>query len=213
MSRVRPLSIVVADDHTVVRQGLVALIDGEPDMRVVGEADNGQQAIAMAKQLQPTLTVLDMRMPGLGGAAAIAQLRACCPAVAVLVLSMSEETSYVRAALSAGASGYVAKRSGADTLLRGLRAVASGERFIDPELSQPPITTPPASPLSQRETEVAQLIADGHTGPTIAERLGVSKSSVDTYRVRIFNKLGVQNRAELIEHLRQHLAAPGRQET
>lgn len=202
MQRKPPHSVLVADDHAVVRQGLVALIDGERDLRVVGQAENGEQAVAAAETLAPAIAVLDMRMPGLGGAPAVALMHERCPDVAILVLSMSEEASYVRAALTAGARGYVAKRSGAETLLAALRCVAVGERYLDPLLEDAATTAVAAGRLSVREAEVAQLIAVGHTGPAIAEQLGVSKSSIDTYRARIFNKLSVQSRAELVERLR-----------
>ncbi len=192
--------LLIVDDHEIVREGLRLLLDGEPDLRVVGEAGDGEAGAAAAARLQPALVLLDMSMAGLGGAAAIARVRERCPSARVLVLSMNEDARYVRAALAAGADGYVAKRSGGATLVRAVRAVAAGERFLDPAL---PELAPedPTSDLSAREREVAALIARGHTGPDIARTLGISKSSVDTYRARVLNKLGASSRAELIERL------------
>jgi DNA-binding NarL/FixJ family response regulator len=195
------IDVLIADDHAIVREGLSLVLENEADIRVSGQARNGDEAVSMARHLAPEVVLLDLQMPGLGGAPAVSLLRTICPASKVLALSMHEDARYVRAAMAAGAHGYVAKRSGAPTLLRAIRAVAAGERFLDPALplQQPPPGAEPS--LSTREREVAGMVAQGLTNRQVALALGISKSSVETYRARVFDKLGVTTRAELIERV------------
>ena len=197
--------ILIADDHAIVRQGLRLLLEAAPDMRVVGEAADGDEAVRLAGSLRPRIVLLDVNMPGLGGAPAIARVTSACPTTAVIVLSMHEDVGYVRAAFGAGASAYVAKRSSAETLLRAVRDVVAGERFVDPLLPQQAVAKG-AEALSHREQEVAQRVAQGFTNREIAAALGISKSSVETYRARAFVKLGVDGRAELIARLERQLS-------
>jgi DNA-binding NarL/FixJ family response regulator len=196
MSRMR---ILIADDHAVVREGLVRVLSDQHDMRVVAQAANGDEAVAAARATDPHLALLDMRMPGLGGAAAIRKLRECCPNVRVLVLSMYEDPHYRRAALAAGAHGYLGKSSSSEELVRAIRSLHAGEGVADRESAEPSTRT--AAGLSAREHEIVRMIVAGRTSREIATELGITKSSVDTYRARVSRKLGVDNRAALFERV------------
>jgi DNA-binding NarL/FixJ family response regulator len=193
MSRIR---ILIADDHAVVREGLARMIADQPDMRVVAEVADGEAAIAAAQTSDPHVAVLDMRMPGLGGVAAIRRMREQCPGTRVLVLSMYEDTHYVRAALAAGAHAYLAKRTGSAALLDAIRRLYAGQP-LSAEVETNQATEAEGEPLSAREREIMEHVIQGQTSRQIADALGISKSSVDTYRARIFRKLGVDNRAAL----------------
>lgn len=192
MARIR---ILIADDHAVVREGLARMIADQPDMRVVAEVADGEAAVSAAVSGDPHVALLDMRMPGLGGVAAIRRLREQCPRTRVLVLSMYEDAHYVRAALAAGAHAYLGKRSGSGALLDAVRRLHAGESLAANATADPSAESTLA--LSGREREIMQCVVQGQTSRQIADALGISKSSVDTYRARIFRKLGVDNRAEL----------------
>jgi two-component system, NarL family, response regulator NreC len=195
MSRIR---VLIADDHAVVRDGLALVIGSQHDMRVVAKVEDGEVAAQAACEQAPHVVLLDMRMPRLGGVAAIRRMRSACPDARILVLSMYEDRRYVNAALGAGAHAYVAKRSGGETLLRAIRALYANGKFVD-SLVEDALAEPVAlTSLSAREREVLRLVVDGYTNREAAEVLGISKSSVDTYRARIFEKLGVEGRAELL---------------
>lgn len=191
MSKIR---VLIADDHQVVREGLERVIAQEPDMRVTALAADGEAALLAATDDPPHVAIIDMRMPNLGGVAAIKKLRARCPETKIVVLSMYEDERYTKAALDAGAHGYVSKRSGTARLLAAIRAAHAGTRVVDGG-DAPAAETPL---LSVREREVMRMLMLGHTSRAIASGLGITKSSVDTYRARIFQKLGVDNRAELL---------------
>lgn len=193
------MRILIADDHAVVREGLARVLSDQPDMRVVAEAANGDEAVAAARATDPHLALLDMRMPGLGGAAAIRKLRECCPRIRVLVLSMYEDPHYRRAALAAGAHAYLGKSSSSEDLVRAIRSLLAGQGVADHESTDASPRT--AAGLSARETEIVQMIVGGRTSREIATELGISKSSVDTYRARVSRKLGVDNRAALFERV------------
>lgn len=194
MSRIR---ILIADDHAVVREGLARMIADQPDMRVVAETADGEAAVAAAVSCDAHVALLDMRMPGLGGVSAIRRLREQAPRTRVLVLSMYEDPHYVRAALAAGAHAYLGKRTGSAELLLAIRRLHAGELpSVQPGVSSP--AEGDALTLSAREREIMQSVIQGQTSRQIADELGITKSSVDTYRARIFRKLGVDNRAALI---------------
>lgn len=194
MSRIR---ILIADDHAVVREGLARMIADQPDMRVVAETADGDAAIAAAVSCEPHVALLDMRMPGLGGVAAIRRMREQSPRTRVLVLSMYEDPHYVRAALAAGAHAYLGKRTGSAELLGAIRRLHAGEvPSAKPTLA--PEHDNDSLALSAREREIMQCVIQGQTSRQIADELGITKSSVDTYRSRIFRKLGVDNRAALV---------------
>jgi DNA-binding NarL/FixJ family response regulator len=204
MSRMR---ILIADDHAVVREGLVRLLSDQPDLHVVAQASNGDEAIAAARASDPHLVLLDMRMPGLGGAAAIRKLRECCPRARVLVLSMYEDPHYRRAALAAGAHGYLGKSASGDELVRAIRSLRAGESVAERDAADPAPRT--AANLSAREQEIVEMIVAGRTSREIATELGITKSSVDTYRARVSRKLGVDNRAALFERVASLADPPG----
>jgi DNA-binding NarL/FixJ family response regulator len=210
MSRIR---VLIADDHAVVREGLVRMVEDQPDMRVVAEAADGEAAIRACTEHDPHIALLDMRMPGLGGVAAIRRLRERCPATRVLVLSMYEDPYYVRAALAAGAHAYLGKRSSSLTLLAAIRALRHKGTLFAADGDARAELGPRLSPrglgaLSAREQEVMQMIVQGHTSREIGSLLGLSKSSIDTYRARLFRKFGVESRAELIARLADESPAP-----
>jgi DNA-binding NarL/FixJ family response regulator len=168
-------------------------------MRVAGLASDGEAAVLAAVEHEPDVAILDMRMPKLGGVAAIRALRERCPDTKVLVLSMYADERLASAALAAGAHGYVGKHVSSEELLRAIRAVHKGVKLtetVDTEREREPDGE--GSTLSLREREVMQLVIAGHPGRVIADKLGVTKSSVDTYRARVFQKLGVNDRAELL---------------
>ena len=205
MARIR---ILIADDHAVVREGLARLIADQPDMRVVAQAADGSAAVAAAETTDPHVVLLDMRMPGLGGVAAIRRLRDSCPRSRVLVLSMYDDASYARAALAAGAHAYLAKRASSDELLDSIRRLHAGEAIA----SEPAAADAAPDALSAREREVMRMVVAGQTSREMAVALGISKSSVDTYRARVFRKLGVESRADLFAQLSSGDPAHGPEE-
>lgn len=173
------------------------MIADQPDMRVVAETADGEAAVAAAVSCEPHVALLDMRMPGLGGVAAIRRMREQAPRTRVLVLSMYEDHHYVRAALAAGAHAYMAKRTGSAELLAAIRSLHAGESpSSNTALGSEPDND--GTSLSAREREIMQCVIQGQTSRQIADALGITKSSVDTYRARIFRKLGVDNRAALV---------------
>jgi DNA-binding NarL/FixJ family response regulator len=215
------LRIVLADDHAIVREGLKALISGQSDMRVVAEVGDGQAAIEAAKALKPDVLVMDLSMPVLGGADATARVHAECPSVKVLALTVHEEKEYLLQLLRAGASGYVLKRAAPSELIRAVRAVASGavyldpliagtvvERYLDADRSVP---QPKSAALSGREYEVLIRIAKGYSNKEIAAALALSVKTVETYKVRVAEKLGLRSRVEIVRYAISQgwLEAPG----
>ena len=209
MARIR---ILIADDHGVLRAGLKALFSAQPDMEVCGEAANGHEAIARAAETAPDVVLLDLKMPGLGGAEALGRIRAAHPGAKVLVLTMYDDESYLRKALDAGAAGYVLKRAADVELLAAIRSVHEGGVYLDPALGRTVVegflaAKPPSSKvaaghedgdtLSEREREVLRLLARGHTNRQIAERLFLSVKTVEGYKARVVEKLGLRGRAAL----------------
>ena len=206
------MRILLADDHDVVRWGLSALIGGQPDMSVVGEVATGDAAISRAQELSPDIVVLDLSMPGPGGVEVIGRLRGTCPTVRVLVLTMHDDQVLARAALSAGAAGFVVKSAAGDQLLSALRSVHRGHSFVTVSLEDGSLEEIVAQrsgsgaaavgprPLSPREREVLTLLARGHTYQETADYLGISVKSVGTYRARLADKLALSTRAELVRY-------------
>jgi two-component system, NarL family, response regulator NreC len=209
----KPLRILLADDHEVVRKGLRTLLEGDPQMEVVGEARNGVEACEKARALRPDVLVLDVSMPELSGAEATEQVCRECPGVRVLALTMHDDQGYLTRLLEAGASGYVLKRSSGEELLRAIRTVADVGTYVDPVLSgrvlrrnagAPGSGTPESSEkLSDREEEVLRKIAWGHGNKEIASQLGISTKTVETYKVRIAEKLGLTSRREIVRYALQ----------
>jgi two-component system, NarL family, response regulator NreC len=204
------LRVVLADDHGVVRAGLKLLVDSQPEMTVVGEAGDGREAWEQVQALQPDVLIVDISMPQLTGTKVTAHLKTALPAIKVIALSVHEELSYIRAMLEAGADGYVLKRSAGEVLIEAIRAVVAGGQYLDPSLT-PTIAQhlgrrratsadAPASLLSEREAEVLRLVAQGYLSKAIAAQLGVGSKTVDTYRLRAMEKLGLSSRAALVRY-------------
>jgi DNA-binding NarL/FixJ family response regulator len=201
------LRIFLADDHPVVRSGLKGFIDSQPDMEVIGEAWDGSAAVRSSLEMCPDVVVMDVSMPGLSGHEATRRIRTDNPTIKVLALTGHEDRGYLQLLLGAGAQGYVQKSAATTDLLRAIRAVASGELYIDPaaaanlvaivQPSQPSMST---TELSDRETEVLRSIAQGHLLKQIANRLGVGLRTVETYKVRAMEKLGLKSRADIVRH-------------
>ena len=208
------LRIFLADDHVVVREGLKALINAQTDMIVIGEASDGQTAWQQAQACQPDVVIMDISMPGLNGVQATAQLKQACPAIKVLALSVHDDTSYLRQLLAAGACGYILKHAAAEDLIQAIRMIAAGGVYLDPALVghvvagyvRVPMTTSAllGADLSERETEVAQRIAQGYSNKEIATQLTLSVKTVETYRARAMEKLGIASRAELVRYALEH---------
>lgn len=210
MGRIR---VLIADDHAVLRAGLRMLIGVQTDMEVVGEAADGEEAVRKAAQTRPDVALMDITMPALGGIQAIERIRDTCPQTRVLVLTMHDVPAYLRAALAAGASGYVVKRAADAELLSAIRGVYRGRTVLDPTLAAMVVQGAlgkrpapggqaggPASVLSPREREVLDLVAQGYTNQQIADRLGISVKTVETYRSRLVEKLGLRSRADLVRY-------------
>jgi DNA-binding NarL/FixJ family response regulator len=206
---------LLADDHAVLRSGLRLLLEAQPDLKVVGEASDGREAIGLAQSLKPDLILLDLTMPGLGGMAALPLLRKAAPAARILILTMHDDEGYLRQALHNGASGYVLKKAADGELLSAVRAVSRGEIYVQPSMTKslledllPPspdtTSSDPWDALSEREQEVLTLVALGHTSAEIAERLSLSVKTVETYRARGLEKLGLRSRAALVQFALAH---------
>ncbi len=209
------IRIVLADDHAILRTGLRLLLEAQPDIKVVGEAGDGREALALAAQVQPDLVLLDLSMPGLGGLEALPILRKVAPAARILILTMHDDESYLRQALRGGASGYVLKKAVDHELLSAVQAVMRGEVYVHPSMTKalledllPPTSTDtpddPWQTLSEREQEVLILVARGHTSNEIADHLSLSNKTVETYRARGMDKLGLRSRAALVQFSLRH---------
>lgn len=205
--------MLVVDDHAVLRSGLRLLLNGQPDIVVVGEANDGAEALRQAVSLQPDLILLDLTMPGLGGLQALPRLRQASQA-RILILTMHEDASYLHRALRAGAAGYLLKKAADVDLLAAIRAVGAGEVYVHPALTRALIDglVPEAGAaeaatgeawgrLSDREREVLLLVALGHTNGEIGSQLALSTKTVETYRSRGMEKLGLSNRASLVKYV------------
>lgn len=200
------LRVFLVDDHAVVRAGLRALLAIQPGMEVVGEAGDGRQALQRTHSCGADVVVMDISMPGLNGIDVTSQIQHRCPDTRVIALSIHEETSYLRSLLAAGASGYVLKRSAADTLVTAIHTVAGGAIFLDPALSGSiaDVFTGRVSSgsshaaLSEREAGVLQLIAQGYSNKEIAERLSLSVKTVETYKARGMQKLNLDSRVAIV---------------
>lgn len=207
--------VVLADDHAVLRTGLAMLLNAQPDLEVVGEAEDGFAAVRQVQETQPDIVIVDLSMGPQSGLEAIAKIREMSPKTKTLVLSMHAEVSYVRMALAAGAMGYVTKSAADSELLSAVRAVAQGRMFVDLAIGRPsereaalglsegerePQTFVRLGTISRRESEVLRRVAQGYTNQEVAGQLGLSVKSVETYRARLLEKLGVRTRAELVRY-------------
>lgn len=200
------LRILLADDHAIVREGLKRLIESQPGMSVVGEAESGAEAIRRASELCPDIAVLDISMGEINGARATREIRAQCPDTKVLALTVHEDKSYLHELLEAGASGYILKRAASDELVHAIGVIATGGVYVDPRIAGKLIPPAPSSgvrgdshaDLSTRETEVMRLIAQGFSNKEISTQLGVSVKTIETYKARSMEKLGLRSRVDIV---------------
>jgi len=205
-----PPRILLADDHAVLRTGLRLLLTSQNEFDVVGEASSGLEALSLAEQLQPDLILLDLSMPALGGLDALPALRKLVPSARILILTMHDDPQYLRQALKHGASGYVLKKAADSELLFAMRSVLRGEVYVHPSMtrvlledmlpeSQSANREDTWGSLSEREQEVLKMVALGHTSAEIAGQLSLSSKTVETYRARGMEKLGLRTRAALVK--------------
>jgi DNA-binding NarL/FixJ family response regulator len=200
------IRVLIAEDHQLLREGIRSLLRGEADIEVVAEASDGLEALQRAAEVGPDLVVMDAGLPGLSGIEATRRLRDSRPELPVLVLSMHDDPQTVDQALHAGARGYVLKGLGVADLCQAIRAVHRGEFYLSPQLAERTLQgylSPrgqSVDPLSPREREVLQLIAEGYTSPQIAERLGLSRRTVENHRTNLMSKLGIRTVAGLVRY-------------
>ncbi|HZN03251.1 MAG TPA: response regulator transcription factor [Candidatus Polarisedimenticolia bacterium] len=208
MSPNRKIRVLLADDHTLVRQGLRALLEREADIKIIGEARNGREAVNRVLALKPDIVVMDISMPHLNGFEATRRIAAECPETRVVALSLHKEEHHVQALLRAGARGYVPKDAPASELLAAIRAVDGGGCYLHPQISAKVVdgyldgNRPPgeSEPLTPREREVLQLVAEGRTNRLIASELRLSIKTVEAHRARIMTKLKIHNAAGLTRY-------------
>ena len=197
-------TILIADDHAIMRDGLRFLLEAEEDLAVIGSAGDGDAVVELARQLHPDIILMDIEMPGQSGIDATLALRDCCPRTRVVVLSMHLTTEHVYRALSAGARGYLIKEAAGKQVIAAIRAVMAGERYLSKRVVdliteaflagyQPVSTTNPLQVLSPREREIVHLVIAGQSSKEIAQTLSLSPKTIDTYRSRIMDKLGVHD--------------------
>jgi two-component system, NarL family, response regulator NreC len=208
-----PISILIADDHTIVRSGVRLLLDAEEDFHVVGEARDGQEAVAMAASLHPQVILMDIAMGGMDGMQATRQIKLHQPETNILVLTMHRSDEYFFEMLKAGASGYVLKGAHPSELIQAVRVVGRGEVYLYPTMASHLVreyldkskeNVENTLAISPREKEILNLLAEGYSGKEIAEKLVISQSTVHTHRTNIMSKLGLSSRRELIQYARDH---------
>jgi two-component system invasion response regulator UvrY len=207
----KPIRVLIADDHTIVREGLKQILAETPDMAVVDEASNGQEVLDKAAEVGPDVVLLDISMPGRSGLDILKQLKTDMPGTAVLVLSMYSEEQYALRALKAGASGYLTKESAPDRLIEAIRLVSRGRKYISASVAEKLAYNleqgeekPPHENLSDREYQVMCMIASGKTVKEIAADLTLSVKTISTYRTRILEKMGLRNNAALTHYAVQN---------
>ena len=206
------IRVLIADDHAILRAGLKMLVNAQPDMEVVAEASDGAKAVLAASETRPDVALLDLTMPGSGGMRALEEMARNRHKTRVLILTMHDDPAYLRSVLAAGASGYLLKRTAHVELLAAIRAVHRGGTFVDPSLAdvlvqdvlakRGPKARPrrPVNILSDREQQVIKLVAQGYSSQQIAEQIFVGVKTVETYRARIADKLGLRTRSELVRY-------------
>ena len=204
------LKILLADDHRVMRDGLKMLINAQPDMEVIGEADNGLAAWQQAKDILPDVVVMDVSMPQMGGARATERIKRDCPQVKIITLTAHEDRVYVSQLLEAGASGYMLKVAASEDLINAIRVVAAGGVYLDPAVAdkvlesyrrgKPPKGMTLGPKLAQREEEVLRLIAEGYINKEIAALLSISVKTVETHKARAMEKLGLRSRVAIVRY-------------
>ncbi len=211
------ITVFLVDDHTIVRDGLRYLLEAQKNIRVVGEAPDGREAIRKVKRLRPDIVIMDILMAGLNGIEAAGQICRECPATRVIMLSMQSSSESIVRALKAGASGYLLKESAGRELVNAIHEVHAGRRYLSPKVSEQVIGAclnraeemrDPLATLSRREREVLQLVVEGRTSAEIADTLFLSVKTVETYRRRLMQKLGIRDIPALIKFAIQHGLTP-----
>lgn len=195
------ITVLVADDHPIVRSGIVALLEAADDIQVIGEATNGREAVELALMLKPSLVLMDLRMPELDGDAATERILAADPGIRIIVLTTYESDESILRAIEAGASGYLLKAAPQEEILAGIRSVARGDVALAPSIAAllvRRLNAPPTVTLSDRETQVLALVAQGQSNPAIAKTLFVSEATVKTHLLHVFEKLGVNDRTRAV---------------
>jgi two-component system response regulator NreC len=208
------IRILVVDDHGVLRAGLRALLSAEPDLEVVGEANQGATVLKIAGELKPDIILLDLSMPpGPGGIEVTRELKQKLPGARVLILTVHEDEALLQEAIRMGASGYILKRAVESELIDAIRAVSRGELYVHPAMTRallnklgpsPSANAALAEPLTPREIEVLQLIAQGYTNRQTADILSISIRTVESHRSNLMNKLGLSSRVELVRYAKEH---------
>jgi two-component system response regulator NreC len=212
------ISIILADDHPVVRRGMQALLESEPDFYIAGIAADGLETVRLTEKLRPNVLVLDLMMPGLSGLEVLRIVRERSPQTRTVVLSMYSTTAFVAQALQSGATGYVLKGCTEENLVRAVREAAVGKRFLSPPVTEIAINAyieqckagpfDPHETLTPRQREVLQLAAEGKTNAEIAGRLNISARTVENHRATLMQRLGLQNQTEMIRHAIRHGLIP-----
>lgn len=209
-ARTHKIRVMIADDHSILRAGLRMLVNAQPDMEVVSEAADGEKAVQTAHESKPDVALLDLTMPRVGGMKALQQIARDCGEVRVLVLTMHDDPAYLRSAMAFGASGYLLKRAVDAELIAAIRAVYRGGVYVDPRLASVLVedmrgkgskeTTParPSNVLSRRELQVLRLVARGYTSAEIAKQVFVGVKTIETYRSRFAEKLGLRTRSDVV---------------
>lgn len=213
------ITVLLADDYAIIRDGLRAILEAAQDIRVIADAADGREAVRLAQQQCPDVVVMDIAMPELNGIEATRQIAELCPNARVIVLSIHASNEYVYRALKAGAQGYLLKESAGNEVIEAVRAVQAGHRYLNHKITDIVIdgylgqseavrSGSPLDVLSPREQEVLQLVVEGKTSAEIADVLSLSQSTVETYRSRIMNKLGIRDLPSLVKFAIQHGVTP-----
>jgi DNA-binding NarL/FixJ family response regulator len=208
------IRVLVADDHTIVRQGLVGILKGSEDIEVIGEAPDGHEAVEKALKLKPDVVVVDVSMPRLSGLEAARRIHESLPATRILVLTMHDDEEYILKMVRAGVSGYLLKEGAASELIAGIKALKAGRTYFGPHATRaladafardrPAEPADPYERLTDREREVFQLVVEGKTNSEIASILFISPKTVDNHRTRLMEKLNVHSTAELVRYAARH---------
>ena len=207
------INILIADDHSIVRTGLRAVLKTESAMELIGEATGGYETVALVESKQPEVLVLDLSMPDMDGIEVTKKVKSLYPNIHILILTIHEDEALLRAALKAGASGYILKRAAEAELVSAIHKILNGELYVDPSMVRmllnddvpPPASqTKPIEELTPRETEVLKLIAQGYTNRQIGEELHISIRTAESHRANLSGKLGLQSRVELVRYAREH---------
>lgn len=208
-----PTRILIADDHGVLRAGLTALLNSEPDLQVVGEASTGEEALRLATELRPDLVLMDISMPGMGGIEATRRILENIPDLRIMVLTVHEDTALVREAIHAGAAGYIPKRAVKTEMIQAIHTVLAGDLYVPSAIMRALLTeapkpanyaAPQAEPLTPREIDVLKLVVKGYTNSQIADLLHVSVRTVEFHRGNLIGKLNLRSRVELIRYAAEH---------